>query len=490
LLLHLIKHLIKLNKRERNFLQVAFLLKEKVSLVENNYLTHVDPSHCHNYKQMIEIYFLDSLKYFSLMLLSNQILESYHNLNGNFSSLIQLNFFQFYKNLFRNSKYLNLAVVMQAKFNELMNEANRNLADRHQSFMVYRIGFFGASFFSTASLNNKYYLHFAKCNANNHQLLSKLKSDFNKKNIVLLNYNYEPGDEIKSNNSNSYLQICLLNCIDKASLVKLINVLHDGEKSFIMKEMLRNYDDVHLFFYYDRPFYAKKKLDMNGESFSNRASVQSTNSSLGGDLEASQEDSIDRLWLERNILLVSQRNLLNEFVEIEEIVRLSLNPVLNAINDINEKLNELRQFIKDFTVNIDVGATCNMMKSLQPLTMRLIGCLDAPINGGLRVYIRKFLNQSFLAGLFCGDKARINYFSQKLYFCIKEQLGVLASGLTIHGRLLNESDASNGDNQAFIKFKTLNNKFDNMKQLDEHLISCYKSIENELNQNWMEVSSL
>jgi hypothetical protein len=89
---------------------------------------------------------------------------------------------------------------------------------------------------------------------------------------------------------------------------------------------------------------------------------------------------------------VGERNLLNEFVEIEEIVRLSLNPVLNAINDISEKLNELRQFIKDFTVSMDVSATCNMMKSLQPLTMRLIGCLDAPINGGLRVYIRKLLN--------------------------------------------------------------------------------------------------
>ena len=69
------------------------------------------------------------------------------------------------------------------------------------------------------------------------------------------------------------------------------------------------------------------------------------------------ECSVENLWLERNILLTGlmehDDSYISKFNEIKKVLKLNLNPVHNAMNDINEKTKELKQFIMKFNVNIN-----------------------------------------------------------------------------------------------------------------------------------------
>jgi hypothetical protein len=90
-----------------------------------------------------------------------------------------------------------------------------------------------------------------------------------------------------------------------------------------------------------------------------------------------------------------------------------------------------------------------------------------------------------------------------LYSSIREQLNVLESGLSVHGRILKEVETKyclnfnilinnnineDEDNNAPIS-ASLNNDSNyehikHMNQLNKHLIGCLKKIENELNERW------
>jgi len=104
-------------------------------------------------------------------------------------------------------------------------------------------------------------------------------------------------------------------------------------------------------------------------------------------------ESVENLWIERSLLLVDEQaarfeNLI-QFEEIKTTYKVLLNPVRNAINDIREKTKELRNFIVQFsTSNGPQISQLNVMHNLQPLTMRLLGCLDARVNGGLIKYVK------------------------------------------------------------------------------------------------------
>ena len=55
---------------------------------------------------------------------------------------------------------------------------------------------------------------------------------------------------------------------------------------------------------------------------------------------------MENLWLERNILITDEYmnkadNCLTQFEEVKIIYKILLNPIRNAINDINEKTKEI-----------------------------------------------------------------------------------------------------------------------------------------------------
>jgi hypothetical protein len=147
------------------------------------------------------------------------------------------------------------------------------------------------------------------------------------------------------------------------------------------------------------------------------------------------------------------------------------------------------------------------MHNLQPLTMRLLGCLDARVNGGLIKYIVKLLDGNLAIVKY--SKKRRSLFHQ-LYLSIKDQLSVLESGLSIHDRILRDvevhfrdgnSAATNGGSGAGQTSRSdtngsngnsdTKNYFDHIKhmtELNRHLINCLKIIENELNDRWSKFS--
>jgi hypothetical protein len=292
-------------------------------------------------------------------------------------------------------------------------------------------------------------------------------------------------------------------------------------------------DQAAFFYYFDRPFYLRSNTaGSSGQADRTTAPNKPAptypieDELLVDDeyeqvLLKEQHESVENLWIERNVLVLDEMHVryenLTQFEEVKSTCRIYLNPIRNAINDINEKTKELKHFIIEFTTNnvshsLTSAAGNNsvflsIMHNLQPLTMRLLGCLDARVNGGLIKYIVKLLDGNLTAVKYA--KKRRSLFHQ-LYVSIKDQLSVLESGLSIHDRILRDVDihfrdgcggsssssagasSRGGDAGGAGGFNGDNkNYFDHIKhmtELNRHLINCLKIIEDELNDRWSKFS--
>jgi hypothetical protein len=177
-----------------------------------------------------------------------------------------------------------------------------------------------------------------------------------------------PDVSLKQSTHTSCLQICAVNRLEARKLLDLVDEMVESAESEGIKSRLSNADENAFFYYFDRPFYMPSGRLAAGES-------------------------VENLWIERSLLLVDEQaarfeNLI-QFEEIKTTYKVLLNPVRNAINDIREKTKELRNFIVQFsTSNGPQISQLNVMHNLQPLTMRLLGCLDARVNGGLIKYVK------------------------------------------------------------------------------------------------------
>ena len=90
---------------------------------------------------------------------------------------------------------------------------------------------------------------------------------------------------------------------------------------------------------------------------------------------------------------------------VKIIYKILLNPIRNAINDINEKTKEIKHFIIQFKSNsLSKNSNSNRIHNLQPLTMRLLGCLDARVNGGLIKYVKELFSQNLIESKTFGKK--------------------------------------------------------------------------------------
>jgi hypothetical protein len=167
---------------------------------------------------------------------------------------------------------------------------------------------------------------------------------------LILNLNQDPL-EFKCENT-VFAQIFALKKLEKDELLKLIDensLDNDGNE----ENRIKIENDNFRFFYYDKPFF--KNIDNNNSQ------------------------SIENLWIERNVLFVDFVNFIeyfNEFVEIKRMFTFYLEPIQNARKDCDEKTCELREFINNFTHNVISLNNSEIMSQLQQLNMRLLGCLD------------------------------------------------------------------------------------------------------------------
>jgi hypothetical protein len=228
-------------------------------------------------------------------------------------------------------------------------------------------------------------------------------------NVKLLHHNNEPSDEIKNDMNQCYIQVCALNTVGSTELVELIkeskdNQIANNTENLIENDLLSlNEKNKSEFHYFDRPFYLNNKRNDNNYNDCDDSTHH----------HQKEEENVENLWLERSILItenVDSENFnfksLSDFDQIIGVYKILLNPLRNAINDINEKTKELKYFVVEFSMkrynstsnsnlnNNNVDYLMNIIHSLQPLTMRLLGCLDARVNGGLIRYVKELLNDT------------------------------------------------------------------------------------------------
>jgi hypothetical protein len=200
---------------------------------------------------------------------------------------------------------------------------------------------------------------------------------------------------------------------------------------------------------------------------------------------------MENLWLERNILITDEYmnkadNCLTQFEEVKIIYKILLNPIRNAINDINEKTKEIKHFIIQFKSNsLSKNSNSNRIHNLQPLTMRLLGCLDARVNGGLIKYVKELFSQNLIESKTFGKK---KFLFEQLYLSVREQLRMLKQGLDFHDEILKDLNKKLETENEITNIELKYQKdYENMFQLNEHLIDCFKIIETELNERWSKI---
>lgn len=532
--MHLLDDLYQLHRYEKNYLQMSFIRKEQADLLEWDFSKKGE-------SDLKEILYLKSLKKFAINSLHDKFLmqetallseyyKSIENANNaeqanetkneqpnNFFNSIQFEICKklcgYYEKLDENYSKFSRILNAESKFAQLASTALMKssiqqspelVKSNHHGHLYFRIGFFGLSL-KFESIRNKYFLYkhptYEMLSNIQNLMLNKLShfkwndsqlpDTVNSKlihNVCLLHHNQEPEASVKENLDKCFVQICAVNKLEKSKLAELVDEIDDEKECAEVKSKLSKYDKNVYFYYFDRPFYKN-----------NESSKEAKHLSMMDDVEeyerAKEHESVDNLWLERSVLITDEISFkydnITQFEEIKSIVKILLNPIRNAISDINEKTKELKHFVVQFTTNNNSSNNCgfsnlNVMHSLQPLTMRLLGCLDARVNGGLIKYVKELLNESLVGPKICKKKKVLFY---QLYMSIKDQLNVLESGLSIHDRILKDVEARFKDltsANAEIDSKYLKNfeHIKHMKELNKHLIDCLRVIENELNERW------
>ncbi len=183
----------------------------------------------------------------------------------------------------------------------------------------------------------------------------------------LLRHNQTPGTEVRASQDTCHIQVCAVRRIENYKLVELIDELPETKETVNMMNWLARHDRNEKFYYYDRPVNVKQEL-------------------VG-------VDSVENLWVERSLLLLdesaSKFENLSQYEEIKSVFKIMMNPIRNAINDMNVKTRDFKNFIVEFRAKSSQQISrLNVMHNLQPLTMKLMGCLLAGVNGGLIKYVK------------------------------------------------------------------------------------------------------
>lgn len=350
--------------------------------------------------------------------------------------------------------------------------------------LYFRVGIFGKAL-TLGSITNKYFLYkhptYEMLSNIQSLLLNKLSTtmpiaDYHNQTLSnmethnssviyktsLLHHNQMPDMSVQNDPDICALQICAVNRLENWKLVDLIDEMVESKETVAMKDELLKLDRNLGLYYFDRPFYRQ-------------------------DLKI-----IENLWIERSLLLVDYEGSIRfenmcQYEEVRSVFKILLSPIRNAINDIDEKTRELKAFIVQFKVDseVKINSQFSIMQSLQPLTMRLLGCLDARVNGGLIKYVKELFSQSLVTSKQFRKKS---YLMNQFYTSVKDQLCVLESGLSIHERNLQraqiaESKGDNTENENVLE------NLKHMNQLNEHLTECLRHIEHELNERWNSLSA-
>ncbi len=258
--------------------------------------------------------------------------------------------------------------------------------NRQGYYLSFRVGLFGSAL-QLDSINNKHFLYkhttYEMVKHIQSLMLAKISNSIDWQDQTLsldsatspsktyktelLRHNQVPSMDVKNSKDTCHIQVCAVKRIENYKLVELIDELPETKETINMMNWLAKHDKNEKFYYFDRPVNVKQDVVC--------------------------VDSVENLWVERSLLLLDENagkfENLCQYEEIKSVFKIMMNPIRNAINDINVKIKDLSNFIVEFRANSSQQISrLSVIHNLQPLTMKLMGCLLAGVNGGLIKYVK------------------------------------------------------------------------------------------------------
>lgn len=137
------------------------------------------------------------------------------------------------------------------------------------------------------------------------------------------------------------------------------------------------------------------------------------------------------MWIERTTMKTdTELPSILRWLEIVEKEIEELSPIEFACEKMEEANCQLQTLIETYKNDEQNHAE---IRSINPLSMKLQGMLDAAVQGGIPKYTDAFFNEEFLKK---NDNESSHLYVARLVTLLAEQVQVLLNGLEIHGRLV------------------------------------------------------
>ena len=288
-------------------------------------------------------------------------------------------------NEYTNKSFEYKKIAQMLKRQGMLYESITNKERYHSEY--FRVGFYGKAW--PSNIKNKLFIYrgfeFEKISVFCERILNKHVG------AMMLKNNNAPGEDILSSNK-KYIQITAVaaECVEKQYLVQNDRV-PDVVKAYYMSNELQHFS-------FSRPF---RKGAKTGNEF------------------------LD-LWTEKTIYKTVElfphalkRSLIVAFEKLE------YSPIENALKTMIGKNKELLNLEAMFSAKDANKLNCN------PLTMSLNGSVDAPVNGGVPMYKKAFLDPDFKIKF--PDKSE---FVPQLADAIDEQIIIISRCLDVHSKVV------------------------------------------------------
>eukprot|EP00834_Sanchytrium_tribonematis_P001136 NODE_25_length_41203_cov_0.917113.p1 type:complete len:1789 gc:universal NODE_25_length_41203_cov_0.917113:21120-26486(+) len=288
-----------------------------------------------------------------------------------------------------SAQYQNLSFDYKKLSGMLKREADLYLSilnkERYHS-EYFRVGFFGKAW--PVNIRNKLFIYrgfeFEKISVFCERIINKHAG------AMMLKNNNAPTEEVLNSNK-KHIQITAVVAEPKPLSIFTSDKVPDVVKNYFVSNEIENFS-------FQRPF---RKAAKTGNEF------------------------LD-LWTEKTVYRTAEvfphalrRSLIVDYEKFE------YSPVENALKTMSGKNAELLALEAQFSQKDAAKLNCN------PLTMSLNGSVDAPVNGGVPMYKKAFLNDEFKSKF--PDKAE---FVPQLADAIDEQIIIISRCLDVHAKVV------------------------------------------------------
>ncbi|KAJ3068216.1 hypothetical protein HDU98_008626 [Podochytrium sp. JEL0797] len=223
----------------------------------------------------------------------------------------------------------------------------------------------------------------------------------------------------KGDHSNNYIKYLIEPDLDPdtESVISKANVLLDSIPTPVKAFYSSNEINA---FSYSRPFRRQHHQE---------DAVSISSGGVGGMMDSSTSSLTD-LWTEKTLFLSADTfPCLSQRSQVIKSFTIQLSPIENAIIAVRTKSRQLCAFLRQFeNPENNGGSGGGVEANVNSFTMALNGAIDAPVNGGIPMYRKAFLEDG--AAGYSASQVKM------LSWSIENQIELLHRCLDVHGRLI------------------------------------------------------